>query len=881
MNLKDILDKEILPLVEKPSRYLGTEVNAVQKDLDGIEVRLALGFPDVYDLGLGNLGIHILYSCVNKLDWAYAERVYAPGKDMERELRARGLNLFTLETKDTLDQMDGIGLTLQSELTYTNILNIIDMAGVPLRTENREDHHPLTFAGGPAVFNPEPLAPFMDFFVMGDGEDVILEICEVFRELKGQPRSVKLARLAQMEGVYVPALYPMDVMEDGRVLPALDGPMIRKRTTRDLNGATFPTDYIVPYTQQVHDRVSLEVLRGCTQGCRFCQAGMVTRPVRERKLEKVEELLETTLKKTGYEEVSLVSLSTCDHSRVRKLVENTVEAVKDKHVAVSLPSLRLDSFSVDLADMVAQERRSGLTFAPEAASPRLRSVINKWIPDEDLLNMSAKAYSKGWGHVKLYFMIGLPTERDDDVIAIADLAGRTVHEGRKINPKARVNLGVSTFVPKPFTPFQWAPQLDMAEIHRRQDVLEKHLDTRHIKFGRHEAQETYLEGLVSRADRRAGDLLELAFRKGCRFDAWREHLDFKKWLEAVEELNYDVAFELRERDLNERLPWDHIDVHIPKSWFQADWQRATELKHAPDCRHKRCHKCGVIDVERELCASMLRDNIEGRKMEAKWERKESEPYVEPEPAQRIRFRIGRTGGARFLSHLESLSAWIRSFRRVETPLAYSRGFHPHPKIAFSSAMPVGIDSVGEYVDITLTKKIDVADLLVRLRETLPDGFHVFGGGEIPVRASQLMAINNGSSYVMQMPHESFAAVSDKLSALLVQDEWLVQRTVKRRKGKRRFRVPTQVDLRHSLQNATVSEENGVVVLRCNLVGAGGERAKVRELLREVAENPEHVRVLRVDTVFDNAGVATSISETWGAEGHGSAPALQAHLSTGF
>ena len=862
MNLRQELEDGILQRVEKPSRYLGSEVNAAHKDPSEVEVRLALCFPDLYDLGLGNLGIHILYTCVNRLPWASCERAYAPALDMERELRSRGLRLFALESQDSLDMFDGIGFTLQSELTWTNILNIIDLSGIPLRTRDRTDDHPLTFAGGPAVFNPEPLAPFMDFFVIGDGEDAIVEIAQVLRKMKGQRRKAKLLALSMLEGVYVPELYPFEPLDDGTLVPKEGYPKIRKRLTRDLNGATFPTDYIVPYTHQVHDRVSLEVLRGCTQGCRFCQAGMVTRPVRERSLEKVDELLQRTLDSTGYEEVSLVSLSTCDYSRVRQLVENTVEAVKDRHVSVSLPSLRLDSFSVDLADMVAETRRTGLTFAPEAASPRLRALINKWIPDEDLLQMASRAFELQWSHVKLYFMIGLPTERDDDILAIADLARRTVLAGRPFNPRAKVNLGVSTFVPKPFTPFQWAPQLHPREIERRQAILDGALDHRCVKFGRHHPEETFLEGLVSRADRRAGDLIEAAFRKGCRFDAWTEHLRFDLWLEAIEETSYDVDGALRERDPSERLPWDHIDVLIPKSWFVADWERAMELKHAEDCRHKRCHKCGVIDEERALCAAMLRDNVEGRKTERAWARKPIEPAPPLPVVQRVLFRVGRTGNVRFLSHLEAMNAWIRALRRARAPLAYSEGFHPHPKVAFSAALPVGDESLGEYMDIELTERVDPRGLADVLATKVPEGFSVLDVVEADLRHPSLMSLNAGGIWKIALPHESAEDVQQAVEEVMGSESIAVERKTKAARQKRGRRPPKQaVDIRQMIHSLTV-EEGAVPMVRAVLVAVDNKLPKIAELLAQLTDDPHRARVVKVDTLrVDGEGWA-SLSAGW-------------------
>lgn len=863
MNLSTILETEILPLVQKPSRYLGTEINAVHKP--SARVRLALAFPDLYDLGLGNLGIHILYTILNQMDGISAERVYAPGVDMEALLRERGLPLFGLESKDSLDQFDGIGFTLQSELTYTNILNMIDLIGMPLRTADRRESDPLTFAGGPAVFNPEPLAPFVDFFVIGDGEDVVTEIARVFDLVAG--RDDRLDALAGVEGVYVPARYKMDVMPDGRVLPPVDGPKIRKRIARDLNGATFPVDYIVPFTQQVHDRISLEVLRGCTQGCRFCQAGMTTRPVRERSIENINDLMDRTLETTGYEEVSLVSLSTCDYSTVRQMVDSVVRRAAPERVGVSLPSLRLDSFSVELADMVAGIRRTGLTFAPEAASPRLRAVINKWIPDEDLLNMSSSAFKLGWDHVKLYFMIGLPTERDDDIEAIADLTLKTLAVGREWNPKAKVNTGVSTFVPKPFTPFQWSQQLGLDETRRRQGILLDRFRQRNgVKFGRHDPAETWLEGLVSRTDRRTADLLERAYQLGCRFDAWDEHRRMDLWLQAIEETEFDVDDALRERAIDERLPWDHIDILIPKKWFQEDWERAVELKHAEDCRHLRCHHCGLIDEERQLCASMLRKSRKGARAEKDWTRPPAPaemglkpprpglPPIRPPEApavQRLIFRVGTVGGARYLSHLESMNAWLRTLRRAKVPLVYSQGFHPHPKVAFSSARPVAEASLGEYMDITLNERVDPDTLLADLAEKVPTGFRVFGVAEVPLKAPSLMSSVAGMDYVVIVDGEP-DEWEPVVAGLMVRDRIDVER---RNKKKKRRRGPSMrvIDIRPNIGSV---ELEGVgdkqTLIRITLETVDGRGAKIREVLEAMAADFSDAVVVRVNTRFVEA-----------------------------
>jgi len=620
-SLKARIHEDVLPRVQKPSRYLGTELNTVHKDPRAVATRFCLAFPDMYDLGLSNLGLLILYNVLNAREDVWCERAYAPAPDLEEILRAESLPLFAVESKDPLSAFDLLGFTLQYELSYTNILNMLDLGGVPVYSADRGDADPIVVAGGPCVFNPEPLADFIDAFAIGDGEDVVLDMVDSVQRTKRLPRRERLEALAAIPGIYVPALYPVMEIEGGWVVPDVErGGMIRKRVVPDLDAAAYPTAYIVPFTEQAHDRVSLEVLRGCTQSCRFCQAGMTTRPVRERTLETLDRLMNETMDKTGYEEFALSSLSTCDYSQVRSLVAQSVTTAMKRGANVSLPSLRSDSFSVDLSDMVRTIRQSGLTFAPEAATNRMRAVINKWIADDDLVAMAEEVYRRGWDTMKLYFMIGLPTETDEDVAAIGHLANRVHRAGRAVNPRPKVNLGVSTFVPKPHTPFQWDAMINVEQTLYKQHLLRNILGRHGPKFGKHDAQTSYLEGVVSRGDRRVGSLLFLAWKKGARFDGWSEYLRWDAWQEAIAEWGLDADSYLAEISRERPLPWDHIDVLITKQYHLDEFALSRESRLTPDCRYTKCNDCGVIHNEKKLCASMLKTSREGIKIERNWKR---------------------------------------------------------------------------------------------------------------------------------------------------------------------------------------------------------------------------------------------------------------------
>ena len=599
------LEQEMLQAVEKPARYTGGEWNAQPKDSAAVLCRIALAMADVYEVGMSNLGLKILYEILNRRDDIAAERVYAPWLDMEEEMRRRGIPLFSLETFREISSFDILGFSLQYELLITNTLNMLDLAGLPLHAAERTDEQPFVIGGGPCVYNTEPIADFFDFFVLGDGEEIVVEVCDALIAWKkeGRPdgRRGFLRRAARIPGVYVPSFYAPEYDAQGmftglRILDEAASPQIYRRVVKDLDGTPFLEKPVVPYLGIVHDRLMLELFRGCTRGCRFCQAGMAYRPVRERRPETLESLARTLFDSTGYNEMSLTSLSSADYSCLSPLVDGLLAGTQGERVSFSLPSLRIDSFSVDIAERLQQVRKSGLTFAPEAGTQRLRDVINKNVTEDDLLHSVRTAFEQGWKAVKLYFMMGLPTETDEDIVGIAELAQKVVDCYKEVKGKrgVKVTVSVSCFVPKAYTPFQWFAQVPQEEFERRQRLLKESIRDRAISFHYHDARASVLEGALSRGDRRLSAVIETAWRNGAKFDGWTDQFKDEVWKDAFCRCGVAPEFySRRTRDLEEVLPWAHTSPGVSEVFLRREWQRAQEAALTHDCRRETCTGCGV------------------------------------------------------------------------------------------------------------------------------------------------------------------------------------------------------------------------------------------------------------------------------------------------
>ena len=602
--------ERILPKVQKPARYTGGEYNQIIKDKEKVDIRLAFCFPDTYEIGMSNLGMSILYHTMNSLDYVWCERVFAPWGDMYEEMKKAGLPLYALESGDSVGEFDAVAFSIGYEMAYTTVLDMLDMSGIPLRSADRPDLLPLVFAGGTACVNPEPMAPFMDLFVIGEGEEMNNELLALLHraKLEGWSKHDFLTKAAQIGGVYVPSLYEVEYKADGTLasVTAKDGApeRVTKRIVEDFDAAPFPTNPIVPSTEVVHDRVNLELFRGCVRGCRFCQAGHVYRPIRAKKPETLIRQGIETLKNTGHEDVTLLSLSTSDYRPLPELCDGLLDYCEGRSIGLSLPSLRADNFSMEIMERLQKVRKSGLTFAVEGGSQRLRDAINKNVTEEDLLHTCRIAFEGGWNSVKLYYMLGLPTETDEDIVGIAEMANQVLHCWRQYaknkNRGVKITISTSCFIPKPHSPFQWEAQISIEEYLRRVNLLRSSIVARNVTYNWHDAETSLIEAALSRADRRAADVIEEVWRSGGRLDAWTDYFSFDRWIKAFEKCGVDPAFYAnREFSTDELLPWDVIDVGVRKAHLLRERQRCYESTLSPDCR-KQCSACGAARLLKEV-----------------------------------------------------------------------------------------------------------------------------------------------------------------------------------------------------------------------------------------------------------------------------------------
>ena len=788
--------KKLLSLVSKPVRYLGQEINSIKKDPAQVKLRFCLAFPDVYEVGMSHLGMQILYHILNEREGVACERAFAPWVDMENVLREKGIPLSSLESSIPLYQFDILGFSLQYELCFTNVLNMLDLCGIPFLSRERDDRFPLIIAGGPSSFNPAPVADFFDAIVIGDGEEVVLEICDLtlqWKEEKGRKDEL-LKSLSQLEGVYIPSLHR-------------DGQKVRKRLISDLGRASFPTCPIVPYMRVVHDRLNVEIARGCKRGCRFCEAGFIHRPYRERSSGMVQEILNASLERTGYEEVSLLSLSAGDYSSIGPLLSVLMDRFESKRVAVSFPSLRIESVVGQLAEEVKRVRKTGFTIAPEAGTDRLRRVINKEMDEMVLFQGLTDLFSKGWKNIKLYFMMGLPTEKEEDLKGIIALSRKisSLGERQKIHPN--INVSISTFVPKPHTPFQWESQIPLDEMKEKLHFLKAEVQRNRLRLKWQDPHLSYLEGIFSKGERELSRVLVEAHRLGCRFDGWSDQFSFARWKEAFEKTGIEMDPSSRKRGPKETFPWSFIETGIDPAFLWEEFQKGLKEEITPPCSSGDCHRCGICNgntiTVREGEAACFPSGRQGMASSqvsreiGRFERLGKGGIRKQGNKKKVRLRFTKKGDLRFISHLELAHLFYRVSKRAGLSLCHSEGFHPMPRIIFATAMPVGVESLMEIVDMELEGRITPLEVMERLNPMLPQGIEILGAEEAPLSSSPSTLLHR-SVYWIPLDH-----LISKEEAITRLNQALEKREItlhQERKGKKR-----SLDIRPLINKMEIKE----------------------------------------------------------------------------
>ncbi len=785
---------------QKPSRYIGNEVNIIRKEAP---VKVALCFPDTYEIGMSHLGLKILYSIINDIPDASAERVFSPWTDREEYLRKEKLPLTSLEFERPLSDFSIVGFTLQYELSYTNILNMLDLGRMPVRSEDRNESHPIVIAGGPCAVNPLPLSPFIDAFVIGDGEETVVDLINAFS--KEDNKVSRLEALSKIEGIYVPSIH--NTNKDS----------IKKRAVNDLDSAPFPDAPVVPYTAAVHDRVAIEVSRGCTKGCRFCQAGMIYRPQRERSMETVLSLARTALAKTGHEDLSFTSLSTGEYSCLLPLLRSVNAEHSGSHISVSLPSLRVADINKDLLKEVKSVRKTGFTIAPEAGTKRMRDIINKDFTEEEYIETLEMLFTEGWKTIKLYFMIGLPTETGSDIDGIISMAKTASARGRKITKRrVNINVGISAFVPKPHTPFQWLGQSTYADLREKQNTLRNAFRKNRMNFKGQHVELSLLESVFSRGDEKTSVLLENAWRAGCRFDGWSEMFDFSLWVKAAEETGIDLhSYAGRTFEPGERLPWGFIDTGVSEEFLLSELKKAMSGDITADCS-KVCTSCGLKCKDRGQ-GSEAGITSEDKITESPQLKKGSPMNLKNLPPSKMRVAFAKTGILRFLSHQEVITALLRSASRAEIPVNYSAGFHPHPKFSFGPALPAGVAGDREYFDIEISGLMKPEVFKDRMNAELPEGLTIINASMFGGKGLSLNDFISRYEYEIEIDRES----EEDIGSFMDQQAVMVLRKEK------------DVDIRPMVEKAEVKDRKLYLTLKDN----GKMKVRLLEMLHNLLKKP--------------------------------------------